>query len=316
MSIPKEIGGYFELECASFPILHDGKALFVNSARNALRLIIRENKISHIYLPFYTCPVVWQAAISEGCQITGYDIDENFYPLESFPIDAFILYTDYFGICHRQVEQLSVRYPRLIVDSAQAFYAGARGWASFNSPRKFFGLPDGGMLFTRHPISALEQDMDSYTRCAHLLKRRDLGANAAYKDFKGADAQLVHAHPAYMSQLTHNLLKNIDYKAAALRRCKNFLFIHQHLAPANQFDIELHSKEVPMVYPFWTDDLSLRQKLISQQIYIPSYWPINEKSACMGTQAAQDMCLHIIPIPIDQRYDVSHMQSILSHIKT
>ena len=55
----KEIGGYFELERGPFKPYHDG--VYLNSGRNALRYIVRKLGIHKIHVPYYTCPVVFEA---------------------------------------------------------------------------------------------------------------------------------------------------------------------------------------------------------------------------------------------------------------
>ena len=40
----------------------------LNCARNCLRYIIKAFLIKEIYVPFYTCPVVWQSIKKENCK--------------------------------------------------------------------------------------------------------------------------------------------------------------------------------------------------------------------------------------------------------
>ena len=313
MTKDREIGGYFELECAQLPILHNGQALFVNSACNALRYVIRAKKIEKVALPYFTCPSVWAAVLAEGCDISPYDVDDSFYPTTTFNPDTAILYTDYFGICSQQVKQLSELYPRLIVDSAQAFYAKARGWASFNSPRKFFGVADGGMVFCKEKLE-IPHRSQSFARCSQLLKRHDLGATAGYSDFIESSTQLDCEPLALISSLTHAMLSNIDYAAAAHRRLENFHQLHAQLGNTNQLSINLQDRDIPMVYPYKTSDETLRNRLIDQQIYVAKYWPIADGCDCMRSQHAQQAAASIIPLPIDQRYNEEDMKRIIKII--
>ena len=140
MNCCKEIGGYFELELDKRNLFYPD-AIALNSARNCLRYIIRAYNITEIYVPYYTCNVVWQAIRSEGCKIKFYHIDDKFMPVQEFQKEDFVLYSNYFGVCAGNVKILSEKYPNLIVDNAQAFYMPSLGLASFNSPRKFFGVP-------------------------------------------------------------------------------------------------------------------------------------------------------------------------------
>ena len=121
LSFSKEIGGYFELEIDSkFDNISNNIAL--NCARNCLRYIIKAFQIKEIYAPFYTCPVVWQSIKKENCNIKFYHIDEKFMPTMELPENSYILYTNYFGICAKNVKDLAKKYKNLIIDNAQAFY--------------------------------------------------------------------------------------------------------------------------------------------------------------------------------------------------
>ena len=55
----KEIGGYFEIE---FPDVHSGiheKAIKLNTARNCFEYILQANRYSKVYVPYFTCDVVF-----------------------------------------------------------------------------------------------------------------------------------------------------------------------------------------------------------------------------------------------------------------
>ena len=54
----KEIGGFIELELKQGKHFHKS-AILLNSARSALRYVIRAYNIREIHTPYYTCPVVW-----------------------------------------------------------------------------------------------------------------------------------------------------------------------------------------------------------------------------------------------------------------
>jgi len=314
MSYCKEIGGYFNLECGNIPIYHKDGVL-LNSARNALRYIIKACNIKKIALPYYTCPVVWQAVKEENCEIVPYDIDDTFLPDTSFDKEAYIVYNNYFGICGKNVQTLSKQYPNLIVDNAQAFYASKIGLASFYSPRKFFGLPDGGIVLSDKKLPEKLNKSVSYDLCSHLLMRHDLQASAGYSEFKKNDDSLIGRPIELMSNLTRFLMGNINYEQIKAKRLKNFTYLHDMLKDNNIIKIDLSNEDVPMVYPFRTNDKKLRAELIQNKIYVAKYWPIEEECRCMKSEKAQDMANSIIPLPIDQRYDLKDMIRILDIIK-
>lgn len=308
----KEIGGYFELECGHNTAYHEN-TVALNSGRNALRYVIRIYDIHTIYAPIYTCPVVWDAITAANCEIIPYDVDDNFMPIGNIPSDAFILYNNYFGICGNNTEMLSQKYKNLIIDNAQAFYVKNKGLASIYSPRKFFGLPDGGLVVCDKHLPNDFETAISYDLCSHLLKRLDLGANAGYPDFQQNDSALIGRPIKKMSKLTHALMGNLDYDFVRKQRIKNFDILHSALVEHNKININIAKDDVPMVYPFRTDDQTLRSRLIDNKIFVAKYWP-KEENGCMGSALAENMANTIIPLPIDQRYGYDDMHRILEVI--
>lgn len=303
-----EIGGYFELELAKRTPYHANGLLF-NSARNGLRYLVRQLEIEKIYVPAYTCPVVWAALEKENCQLEYYTLDSHFLPENAPPSHAWVLYTDYFGICSTQVETMIERYPNLILDLTQSFYNRPAMQNCVYSPRKYFGVPDGGIVTTTHEISApLDRDI-SLERTGHLLKRIERGAQEAYNDFKRAEATLEDAPIRRMSKLTQCLLMNIDYAECARIRKANFVYLHKYLAPYNELTISVNSDTVPMAYPFLKKGYGarLKERLIENQIYIPTFWP-GQRDDHFGKLLQQDL----VPLPVDQRYGLREMEQILT----
>ena len=301
----KEIGGYFELEIDKRFGHYHKDAVKLNSASSCLKLLIRTFRIQNIYVPDFTCPVVWKAIKDEGCECIFYKIGLDFMPQQDFPKDVFILYNNYFGINGRNVRIMEQQYRNLIVDNAQAFYARDNAFASFYSPRKFFGVPDGGYLYCNDEVELPDVVSESWNKCTALLKRCDRPASEGYEDFRETQKRISKEQVARMSNLTERLLCNIDYEAIRKKRLENFRYLHEQLGEYNQLSIDLDTNDVPLVYPFLTDRTDLREKLIAKKIYVATYWP--------GSN--QDEMKKIIPLPIDQRYEKSEMEFITKKIE-
>ncbi len=305
MKEPKETGGYFELETYGGAAYRDDY-IYLNSARNALRYVLRACHVKELYVPAYTCPVIWDAAREEGTRLRFYDVDRGFMPAEEFPADAYILYNDWFGI-GKNVRRLAERYPNLITDNAQSFYAEPRGLASIYSPRKFFGLPDGGLLVTAVRLDGeLETDV-SWRRASHLLKRHDLGAGAGYGDFQENDRALEHQPVMAMSKLTRVLMGNINYGRVKSIRRANFGYLHAALGGINLLTIQ--DTVCPMAYPLLVESPGLREKLIAERVYVARYWD------GVSAPAAKYLCENLLPLPVDQRCGIDDMERIVGIVK-
>lgn len=304
----KAIGGYFELECGTRPLYYkDG--IYLNICRSALRYLIRALKIKKIYVPIYTCNVVHDAILQEKCKIELYSLNDDFLPNKDFPKYDFILYNNYFGVLGNNVRALSNIYPNLIVDNAQAFYSQPPCRAAIYSPRKFFGLPDGGILRGKDIPNLNLEEGHSSNVCSHLLKRIDYGAQAAYKDFTDNDRALENYSLQSMSNLTKSLMGNIDYEHAALTRKKNFETLHHNLKSI--FPFAFATDDVPMVYPLMLKNgIEVRNKLISNNIFVARYWP-NVLDSCTEKNLEYQFVNQILPLPIDQRYDENDMKRII-----
>lgn len=304
----KEIGGYFGLDINGV-YNNIGNTVALNSARNCLRYAIRALQIKEIFIPFYTCPVVWQSIKKENCKISFYHIDNDFLPTINFPKDAYILYTNYFGICAKNVKNLAQKYKNLIVDNAQAFYMPSHGIASFNSIRKFFGTPDGALL---NITQKLEHNFDkdtSYQRCSHLLKRIDINAQFGYEDFCHNDESLRNEDIKTISNLTSMIFNSINIEDARQKRLSNFEYLHKNLEKTNLLKFDIDSDDVPMVYPYLIKNDKLKSKLIKNKIYVATYWdpqPIETQEGIFQK--------YLLPLPLDQRYNNSDMQKILEVI--
>lgn len=312
----REIGGYFELELNKGKEYHDG-AIRLNLGRTAFEYILRAYKVHKIFLPYFTCDVILEPVVKTGTQYEFYHIDKNLEPVFDFTRlkeSDFFLYTNYFGIKDIIVQRLAKEIGNLIIDNSQAFFSKPlENIPTFYSPRKFFGLPDGGYLYSSKILEcefAIDRSVDRFD---HLIGRIEDGAEMHYPVFRRVDNECSGRPIKKMSKITQRLLKNIDYENVTRVRRENFHFLHEHLAGRNLFDFNLTSDFVPMVYPFLSDNSNLRLKLISKSIFVATYWP-NVLDWVSKNSIEYSLTLNLLPIPVDQRYNQIDMATIIENI--
>lgn len=314
----KEIGGYFELELNQGSEYHNN-AIRLNSGRNAFEYILRSRKYKKVYLPYYTCDVMLEPVKKLKIEYSYYNINNQLEPLfefQSLKADQAFVYTNYFGIKGAYSQELSGVCSNLIIDNSQAFFdKPISGIDTFNSPRKFFGLPDGAYLFTNKSLNAKIPIDNSTKRFSHLLKRIDEGAKEGFNDFKTNDKSLSGQPIKLMSKLTKALLSNIDYEKSKKRRKENFQFLNDNLFKSNKIKLESENNYVPMVYPYWPNGgNALRYELIKNNVFVAKYWP--NINACLKPGSIEiNLIKHLIPLPIDQRYGLREMDFILKLIR-
>src|SRR5690606_2392804 len=141
--------------------------------------------------------------------------------------------------------------------------------ANIYSPRKFFGVPDGGYLFNSLALTAPQDtDKGSVDRCLHLLQRLDEGPEAGYPQYLAAESSLANQMPRQMSALTQALLGCIPYEAVRTSRRRNFELFHSHLSGSNQFPLNPAAPEAPLCYPYLPNRPGLRRIFHSRRIYL------------------------------------------------
>ena len=315
------IGGYFELELTDrggFP--HDNGVL-LNSGRNALEYVFQAlGDVKHLYVPYYTCDVVMEPVKKFNITYTFYHINQSL-ELDVLPTlndGEYLIYTNYFGIKDKYVKRLAAYYgSRFIVDNAQAWFAETvEGVSTIYSPRKYVGVPDGGVAYCPKHLdeSSFEQDF-SYERCTHLLKRIDLSPSDGYADFKATSKTLVGQPIKKMSKLTKTILVSIDFEEIKTRRIQNFEYQHKHLSETNLLQLpSLDSFACPMVYPYLLNDAALKQQLVENNIFVATYWP-NVLEWCKPEDWEYALAERTVFVPIDQRYGIEEMQRIIEIIK-
>lgn len=315
-----EIGGYFELELLRRGgFLHDDGVL-VNSGRNALEYILKSlPDIHHLKIPFYTCEVILEPLVKLGIQYSFYHINEKLEIQDDIQLkgDEYLLYTNYFGVKDQYVRKLAGHYGnRLIVDNAQAYYSDPLpGIRTFYSPRKFFGIPDGGIAYCPEGERFDEYEFDySYDRFSHLLKRIDLGPEEGYSDFRKNGASLSNLPIRKMSRLTRSLLSSIDFDFIRGKRAENFRALHAICKESNHLDLGDSLFSCPMVYPYLTDNPNLRDILIHHKVFVATYWP-NVLKWTTKEDMENSLTKLLIPLPIDQRYSADELTSIQTLLK-
>src|SRR5690606_7487865 len=148
-----------------------------------------------------------------------------------------------------------------------------QGVDTFYSTRKFFGVPDGAYVYTSSTKNSDFEIDFSYDRFAHLLMRTDNNIMEGYSEFKKNELKLVGNPIRKMSNLSHKLLKGIDYNRVAKKRIENFHYLHKSLKYTNEFIFEENTNAIPMVYPYLNHQKGIREFLINKRIYTPQYWP-------------------------------------------
>lgn len=316
---PRPIGGYFELELPDNHSLPYSGSIRFQSARAAFLSLLRAVRPQRVWIPKYICNAMICPLSQENIECIWYDlndqldVDDN---VKTYPGD-WLLYVNYFGICNDHIPKLFHRFQsaKIVLDYSQSFFTppADKALATIYSPRKFLGIPDGGLLITRASISLPEtQDTHSIQRATHLMRRLADSPEAGYAKFKRAEDSLADFEPKRMSKLTERLLSSVDFHRTSMRRSENFFYLHERLGDQNRLPINISQSAAPLCYPYVCTDSGLRSELISNKIFVPTYW--HDAINRVSRDWAEKMIRYLLPLPIDQRYDTNDMSRLVSII--
>jgi len=241
---------------------------YFNNARNALRVFLRAAGVKELFAPFELCSVVFKAARVEGVNLKFYHVDKNFYPLQEFPQNAYILYPNYFGICDEQALKLSKLYPNLIYDAAHAYFTEPLGVATIYSARKFLPVADGGILVTDIEVST------------DFKKEVSVLAPADYEEFLKNELRFNRTNEIKL--ISDESYKVVSGVCDAAVRLKNFYNLHKILGTFNELKIP-KTLVSPFVYPLKTDNCRILDELSNSGHLILRY----------------DYLKDIMPVPLD-----------------
>lgn len=317
------LGSFFQLELPlsdTFPYPESGNCVWLSSGRAALACLLENlpTRPRRVLMPRFCCSTAEKPLNAAGLPICHYDCTLQLQPLlpSDTTADDLLILVNYFGLTPQPVEAAAAQHPGpVIVDCTTALYsAPPAGCAAFYSPRKFSGLPDGGVALAPFPLEKLPAEQDtSAERALFLLQRMESGAHAALPASIRAEDELCAA-PKRMSPLTRRLIRSIDYTAAAAQRLQNYHTLHQALAELNRLQLPQQPAAAPMCYPLVSGIPDLRDSLIDAGIALPLFWE-ELLTTCPAHSTAHQLTRTLLPLPLDQRYSIAEMRKIVSLIR-
>lgn len=341
----QEIGSEFHIEGLAenrnkhiknvFGYLQEYNTVYFDSGRSALRAVMNNFNTQKVLLPDYLCESV-RNCFSES-NVTYYHIDNEFHidwedMLKKCKSGIDVLYLHYFNgyigneYDFKKLWNLKRESSFMIVEDTTHSFLSCKhtvGDYCICSLRKWFPIPDGGVLYSNRLLDTRDYKKNSWylaKRIAMVKKGLYLeGHNIDKNDFLPIFAETEEildsqTEPFAMSDDSCNILKNISINEAAEVRCKNYSVLSQFL---NSNGIKTAAGggalQVPLFCTICVDDRdSLRKYLIENKIYCPVHWPLyselKQRKGSVHNNARE------LSIPIDQRYgleDILYISAVI-----
>jgi len=328
----RAVGGFLPLRIPADPTTRSVYALWTNTAagvwllhnaRSALNALLASTRPGRIWLPAYVCCEVANC-IPAGMPILYFPLDERLDPrvdyLASHIKDGdYVLAVDYFGRPAKAdfVELVCAR-PMVgwIQDCAHALDVGVAAWGDWllYSPRKLVGVPDGGILVSRHkpmsvlttrPLKDLSFMLPSLERFEDPDELNNRQWYAAYVEQEAA--MCVGAD--VMSRLSIEVLKACDAKADGDTRRTNYAVLHKRLQEW-AFLPDAAGSFVPMGFPIRVRSAErVVARLAESRIFAARHWrdlPVQPNEFPIEHAIAQEL----VTLPCDYRYGEQDMHRV------
>ena len=288
------------------------------TARGALAAFLRYRDIKRVWLPAYICRSLFDGAA--GCEVAWYATDKHLdIDLETLVPQAgdAVVGVDYFG---RSPKGLTKQHPGVlwIEDRAQALApdSPAFGDVILHSPRKLFGVADGGILVGDDLPQSVRYDPDPDLWQANDLRAADPdGDDPArwFSKFQAREAAFT-TQACTIDPRTVAALDQIDVNAEIAARRANWRILADALC-----DIALWSDRqvdfAPLAFPVVVDDVAaLSAYLAGERIWCARHWadlPSPERFA-----AAHALSRRCLSLPLDGRYGEADMKRIVAAVRS
>lgn len=210
-------------------------------ARDAFGYLIQKYEIKEVFMPYYLCDVMRHTAVTHGAKPVFYHIDDDFLPVQKFPLDAYVLYPNYFGICAKNVEKLAKLYPKLIVDNAHAYFEKPSGFACFNSAKKFLPVKEGANLWIKDVCEEyLSSEKPDFLRREMFLKyHKKLSDNELNIDISDSCIPFCYPYLASSIEIADKLVEKLTADGKTIYRYWNNL-------PKSYNEYKFYSRLVPI----------------------------------------------------------------------
>ena len=328
------IGGMFGLQAgsdsdASFPPFIQARSLYLVNARSAIWFLADQLAPRQIWCPSYLCHTILDAVKESRAGVRFYEVNNDLAIasldwLDQVQRGDLVILIDYFGFSSNSTCAVRARERGawVLEDASQALLSGNVGRFSdfvVYSPRKFVGVPDGGILCINGDVHFKDVNLKAapaewWLRAflASLLRREfDIhgGARHWFELFQKTESNAPIGAFA-MSELSRTLLENnFAYSTITQRRVDNYQTLADKLGSLAIFP-HLPAQVVPLGFPIRTEKRDeVRQALFANEIYPPVHWAIQ------GVVPSEYVDCHklaaeIMTIPCDQRYNGSDMNRI------
>ncbi|MFT3733883.1 MAG: DegT/DnrJ/EryC1/StrS family aminotransferase [Rhodocyclaceae bacterium] len=304
-------------------------SLFGN-ARSALAALIAHSRPRKVWMPAFACHALVEAVPAE--QLAWYAVGDTLTPDTAAlarrvqPGDM-LLGINYFGYGpDPDFLAFSTAHDDLVLveDCAHSLAPDAPWghWRLF-SPRKLFGVADGGVLVQCRGDGAMPvatrpaaTPWQSWQACMLRFEDHDGTRNAEWFAANQAHEAQMSVNDQGMTQLSRHLLANLDPAPWIARRRENHAVLAAQLARW-QLPLPGRHSQAPFAFVLQLDPalrFSVLAQLHAEGIFAAVHWR-NLPSPAADFAAEHRLAASLISLPCDHRYDADDMHRVACRVR-
>ena len=316
---------------------------YYRSGRDALKAIAisLRDRYDTILMPALCCESMVSPFLANGYRAEFYKLDTDYTPEEQDVAkklnDRTILCVmSYFGAdlyANGKLERLKRCFPKsfFVEDRTQDFLLEKETASCIDatvvSVRKWFALPDGGMLIGKKFTQMGQIDSTFCKLREDALKRKDeyleSGQETSKVQYRKELAEATErldkeAVPAAMSEKSRQILYRMRLDSMFEDRKKNLFALQQALQPLEQDGkiefLPFDTSRSTLYFPILCERRDFIQaELAKRNIYCPVIWPLpnGAKDVCTRSERTAK---RILCLPCDHRYLPEEMEQIAKEI--
>ncbi|MCJ8276489.1 MAG: DegT/DnrJ/EryC1/StrS aminotransferase family protein [Bdellovibrionales bacterium] len=315
------IGGYFGLEHPqdqNCPHPRLNESTLLHSGRSILKSLLMDKGYERVYLPYFFCDYVQESVETYCKKVSYYHINEDLLPiLDVTPKKNDVLIAvNFYGVIGRKLRPfLEKSEAKVIYDCTHSFFECLEApelGSSFSSLRKFFGVPDGAIVFPKIEDNFLEpQEL----KAEHLYLRDQGKTQEGFKVYQDNEL-LIDDSLRLASKVTRDIINQLDIQAIGQRRLKNYIKLHDAFKSINNLKVDAAMDFAPYCYPLLLKEgRQLRASLYDKSIYFPKLWPFKEELLKKLNPFEAGLCENLLALPIDHRYNNDDMDKIIKTLR-
>jgi len=307
----------------------DGRFLFLANARSALSLLIRHLSPRRVWLPSYLCSALVEAASSRAAFYdVGSDLRSDGSWLGRIRPGDLSVFIDYFGVHFdaRSAAGAKAAGAWVVQDCAQGLWRRTSPPGvdfMLYSPRKFIGVPDGGILGWKGRVELQDERLKNAPQAGLTLAGRASRGRRAF-DHMGGDRKWFRDYqksearqpigPYAMSAVSRRIICSYPFASRDSRkRRENYSVLATEL---KQFAVfRSPGLGAPLGFPIRVRNRdNVRAALFENEIYPAVHWPL-DGVVPRGFSESHALSREILTLPCDQRYNSKDMRRMAGIVR-